>query len=192
VIASLRGVLQQIGDGELILEVGGVGLRVAVPRLVLQEAPKVGQPMFLLTSLVVRESSLSLYGFSSAEQREIFELLLQVSGVGPRLALAVLSHLSPELLRSAVVNNQPDALATVPGIGRKTAEKIIFHLKDRLEVPIIGVGVPSELDTEVLAVLTTLGYSLVEAQAALQSVPSDSPEDIETRVKLALTYFAKP
>jgi Holliday junction DNA helicase RuvA len=192
VIASLHGVLQQIGDGELILEVGGVGLRVAVPRLVLQEAPKVGQPMFLLTCLVVRESSLSLYGFSTAEQREIFEMLLQVGGVGPRLALAVLSHLSPDLLRSAVANNQPDALATVPGIGRKTAEKIIFHLKDRLELPMIGMGLPSELDTEVLAVLTTLGYSLVEAQAALQSVPSDSPEDIETRVKQALTYFARP
>lgn len=190
-IASLRGVVQQIGEGELVLEIGGVGLKVAVPQSVLDTA-EVGVPLFLLTELVVREASLSLYGFGSQDQRELFEMLMQVSGVGPRLALAILSHLAVELLQSAVVNDQPEIITRVPGVGRKTAEKIIFHLKDRLKAPMEMIAAVSETDTEVLSVLTTLGYSLVEAQAALQSIPHDSPEDVEARVKLALRYFASP
>jgi len=192
VIASLRGVVQHIGDDELILEVGGVGLRVAVPRSVLQDMPEVGQPLFLLTHLVVRESSLSLFGFSTTEQKELFELLIQVRGIGPRLALAVLSHLSPDVLRSAVARDQPEVLARVPGVGRKTGQKIIFHLKDRLATTLEDIGVPSEVDTEVLSVLTALGYSLVEAQAALQFIPDSAPQDIEERVMFALKFFARP
>jgi len=192
VIVSLRGVVQHVGDDELILEVGGVGLRVAVPRSVLQEMPKVGQPLFLLTHLVVRETSLSLYGFSTTEQKELFELLIQVRGVGPRLALSVLSHLSPDVLRSAVARDQPEVLARVPGVGRKTGQKIIFHLKDRLATTLEDIGVPSEVDTEVLSVLTALGYSLVEAQAALQFIPDSAPQDIEERVMFALKFFARP
>ena len=191
-IASLRGVVQHIGDDELILEVGGVGLRVAVPRSVLQDMPEVGQPLFLLTHLVVRETSLSLYGFSTTEQKELFELLIQVRGVGPRLALAVLSHLSPDVLRSAVARDQPEVLARVPGVGRKTGQKIIFHLKDRLATTLEDIGVPSEVDTEVLSVLTALGYSLVEAQAALQFIPDSAPQEIEERVMFALKFFARP
>jgi len=192
VIVSLRGVVQHIGDDELILEVGGVGLRVAVPRSVLQDMPEVGQPLFLLTHLVVRESSLSLFGFSTTEQKELFELLIQVRGIGPRLALAVLSHLSPDVLRSAVARDQPEVLARVPGVGRKTGQKIIFHLKDRLATPLEDIGVPSEVDTEVLSVLTELGYSLVEAQAALQFIPDSAPQEIEERVMFALKFFARP
>ncbi len=191
-IASLRGVVQHVGDDELILEVGGVGLRVAVPRSVLQDMPEVGQPLFLLTHLVVRESSLSLFGFSTTEQKELFELLIQVRGIGPRLALAVLSHLSPDVLRSAVARDQPEVLARVPGVGRKTGQKIIFHLKDRLVTTLEDIGVPSEVDTEVLSVLTELGYSLVEAQAALQFIPDSAPQEIEERVMFALKFFARP
>jgi len=192
VIASLRGVVQRIGDDELTIEVGGVGLLVAVPRSVLEEMSEVGQPLFLLTHLVVRESSLSLYGFSTLEQKELFELLMQVGGVGPRLALAVLSNLSPDVLRGAVARDQPEVLARVPGVGRKTGQKIIFHLKDRLVTPLEDVGIPSEVDTEVLSALTTLGYSLVEAQAAVQFIPDSAPQDIEERVMLALKFFARP
>jgi Holliday junction DNA helicase RuvA len=191
-IASLRGVVQHIGDDELVIDIGGVGLRVAVPLPVLEDDLAVGKTIFLLTYLVVRESSLSLYGFNTPEQKELFEWLLQVSGVGPRLALAVLSTLSPEMLKNAVGNNHAEVVATVPGIGRKTAEKIIFHLKDRLEAPFVTRGTPSGVDTEVLGVLTALGYSLVEAQAAIQAIPPDAPEDIESRVKVALKYFASP
>ena len=148
--------------------------------------------MFLHTYFVVRDASLSLYGFSTVDQRELFELLLQVNGVGPKLAIAVLSYLSPDVIRSAVVNNQPEVLSRVPGVGRKTAQKMIFHLKDRLVAPLEEIGLPSEIDTEVLSVLTALGYSLVEAQTALGFIPEDAPQDVEGRVKFALKYFARP
>ncbi len=189
-IASVRGLLQMVGEDEVIVVVGGVGLSLAVPTSVLEAAPAVGKPIFLHTYLAVREDALTLYGFSSLEERELFELLIQVTGVGPRLALAALSHLSPDTLRNAVANDQPEALARVPGIGRKTSERIVFHLKDKLAAPLALEFAPSDVDSEVLGVLTALGYSLVEAQAALQTIPRDGPQDVEARVRLALQYFA--
>jgi Holliday junction DNA helicase RuvA len=181
-----------VGPTEVVVEVGGVGLSLSVPAEVASgSAP--GVTIFLYTRMIVREDSLSLYGFSSLEQREFFDLLLQVDRVGPRLALAVLSHLSPELLRSAVAGGQLEILTRVPGVGRKTAESIAFHLRDKLEAPAIArLGPPSGADTEVLQALTALGYTLVEAQAALQSIPTDGPKDPEERVRLALQYFARP
>lgn len=191
-ISTLRGTVQHAGAGELVIEVGGVGLAVAVPADVAAEAAP-GQPVFLYTRLIVREDSFSLCGFASLEQRGLFDLLLQVSGVGPRLAMAVLSHLSPELLRSAVASGQVEILTRVPGVGRKTAEKMVFHLKDKLEAPALArLAPPSSADTEVLQALTALGYTLVEAQAALQSIPAEAPKDSEERVRLALQYFARP
>lgn len=191
-IASIHGRLQHLGDGELVLEINGLGLRIAVSKSVIDTNPEVGQALFLHTKLIVKEDSLSLYGFSSTEERELFETLLGVSGIGPKLALAILSHLSPDVLRSAVVNNQPEVLANVPGLGKKTAEKVIFNLKDSFETPIGPDYTPTESDSEVLSVLTTLGYSMVEAQAAIQSIPDDSEDQVEERVRLALKYFAKP
>jgi len=141
---------------------------------------------------VVRDTSLNLYGFSTVEQREFFELLLQVNGVGPKLGIAVLSHLSPDMIRSAVTKDQPEALTRVPGVGQKTAQRMIFYLKDRLAAPLGEIGLPSEVDTEVLSALSALGYSLTEAQAAVRFIPEDTPEDIERRVKFALKYFARP
>jgi Holliday junction DNA helicase RuvA len=191
-IASVRGVVQHVGAGEAVIEVGGVGLRVFVPRAVLDSHVAVGKVVFLHTYLVVREDALSLYGFESPEQREVFEALLQVSGVGPKLAMAVLSHMSPEALRSAVAAGQAEALDRVPGVGKKTAERIVFHLKDRFAMPATGGPMLLPADTDVLAALTGLGYSLVEAQAAVQSLPADAPPDAESRVRLALRYFAPP
>jgi Holliday junction DNA helicase RuvA len=193
VISSLRGTVQRVGPGSIVVEVGGVGFSVAVPATVLEDSPEAGQSIFLYTRLIVRADSLSLYGFGSPEQRQLFDMLLQVNGVGPRLAMAVLSHLSPELLRSAVGTGQADILTRVPGIGRKTAEKIIFHLKDRMVVaPLAEVPAPSAVDTEVLQVLTALGYSLVEAQAGVQSIPVGTAQDVEERVRMALKYFSRP
>lgn len=191
-ISSVRGIVQHIGVGEAVIEVGGVGLRVFVPRAVLDSQMAVGRAVFLHTYLVVREDALTLYGFESPEQREVFEALLQVNGVGPKLAMAVLSHMSPDALRSAVASGQPEALDRIPGVGRKTAERIIFHLKDRFAGPSAGGPILLPADTDVLAALTGLGYSLVEAQAAVQSLPADAPADAESRVRLALRYFAPP
>jgi Holliday junction DNA helicase RuvA len=156
----------------------------------------VGRTAFLHTHLIVREDALTLYGFSNLEQRGLFELLLTVQGVGPRLALSVLSSLSPEVLRRAVVNEQAEVFSRVRGVGKRTAEKIVFTLKDKLGAEIGGLTAItpiSELDTEVMAALTALGYSIVEAQAALQTIPKDaSKTDVEERLRLALQYFATP
>jgi Holliday junction DNA helicase RuvA len=190
-IASLQGALQSLADGELIVEIGGVGLRVFVPDSVIEKAPQVGRQVFLHTYLVVREDVLALYGFSDVEQREIFTLLLGVGGVGPRLALAVISHLSLDMLQRAIVGDQPEVLVQVPGIGRKTAEKIIIELKDRLDVPLALAQPPSAVDADVLGALTALGYSLVEAQSAVQTVPPDAPEDLEERLRIALKSLGR-
>jgi Holliday junction DNA helicase RuvA len=185
-IASIQGIVQSIDETEITVEVGGVGLSVHVPDSVLANIPGIGRQVFLHTYLVVREDLLALYGFSDVEEREIFTMLLGVSGVGPRLALAVISNLSLDLLQSAIVGDQPDVLVQVPGIGRKTAEKIIIELKDRLDVPLVLAEAPSAVDSDVLGALTALGYSVVEAKAAVQSVPSDAPEELEERLRIAL------
>lgn len=190
-IASVHGRVQAIGENEVVLEVGGVGLQIGVPLSGLADAPKIGQPLHLFTRLIVREESLSLFGFGTVEERDLFDDLLEVSGIGPRLALAALAHLSPETVLQAIGTDQPETLAKVPGIGKKTAEKIVFHLKDRV-AGAAGTQPISGLDTEVLAVLASLGYSLGEAQAAVQSIPPDAPPDIEVRVRHALKYFAAP
>lgn len=193
-ISSLRGLVQHIANDHLIVEVGGVGLKVLVPNMVFEQVEGVGRMIFLHTLLIVREDSLTLYGFASEEQRALFETLLGVNGVGPKLALAVISYISPDLLRKAVGQEQPELLDRIPGVGKKTAEKIVFHLKDKIGAGVpMGVGVKlDDSDTEIIGALTALGYSLVEAQAALQSIPKDAPKDMEERVRLALQYFAKP
>lgn len=193
-IATLSGIVRQQTPDQLIVEVGGVGLWVNVPASVAGSVEGLGKPIFLHTHLVVREDSLTLYGFATEEDREMFQTLLGVSKVGPKLALSILSTLSPELLRSAIANQQHDILSKVPGVGKKTAQNIAFNLKDKLAagmpLPAARFTVPlSTHDTEVIDALTALGYSIVEAQSAVQSLPEDTPDDIETRIRLALQYF---
>jgi Holliday junction DNA helicase RuvA len=192
-IASLRGVVLQAEPASfVVLEVGGVGYKVFVPSSVFDELDGVGRSLFLHTYLLVREDALILYGFSTEEQRALFEMLLTVQGVGPRLALAVLSYLSLDVLRRAVAQDQPEVLDRVPGVGRKTAEKIVFALKDKLgdEFAAAGLAAASDVDTETLAALTALGYSVVEAQAAVQSVKKGEAQSVEDKIRLALQYFS--
>lgn len=193
-ISSLRGTVLAISPDSLVVEVGGVGFKVSVPTSVLDSLDGVGRTVSLHTHLIVREDALTLYGFATEEQRALFELLLGVNGVGPKSALAVLSTLSPDVLRRAVAHEHPEVFSRVPGVGRKTAEKIVFHLKDKIgkEAGLGAITALSDLDTEVIAALTALGYSLVEAQAALQSLPKAAPDNVEERVRLALRYFATP
>jgi len=189
-IATLRGEITQIEDNALVIEVGGVGMRVHVPAP-LRERMKVGEIVLLFTHLVVREDALTLYGFETVADRSLFNMLLGVDGVGPRTALSVLSTLTLDTVQRAVFNEQDEILSRVPGVGRKTAQKIVLHLHDRLK-PISGlqaVAAMSDADGEVLAALIALGYSVVEAQSALQSLPKDAPEDVEERLRLALQYF---
>jgi Holliday junction DNA helicase RuvA len=189
-IASLNGRVVEKDGQSLVLEIGGVGLQVNVPAALLAEA-QVGKMLALHTYLVVRETELTLYGFSSREARHFFTLLLGVSGVGPRIALAAISALDIDTMRRAVVSQTADVFASVPGIGKKTAQSILLHLQDKitaaegLELAVSLEGV----DSEVLAALTTLGYSVVEAQSALQAIPPDAPQELEERLRLALGYF---
>lgn len=191
-ISSLTGRVAYIDETSLTLEISGVGFKVSVPKPMLQEA-HVGQVLALHTYLVVRETELSLYGFPTMEGRHLFTLLLGVDRVGPRVALAVLSHLTPAALRAAVTSGQSAVIGKVPGVGSKTAQKILLHLADRV-LPAAGDEQALQLQTsdgDVLEALTSLGYSVVEAQASLQSLPKDAPTDIEERLKLALKYLSK-
>ena len=189
-IATLRGEISQIEDNALILEVGGVGLRVFVPSP-LRTRLKVGEVILLYTHLVVREDALTLYGFESQSDRELFNILLGVDGVGPKVALSVLSTMTLDAVQRAVFADEADLLSRVPGVGKKTAQKMALHLKDKLK-PTDGLSklaAISDTDSEVLAALTSLGYSVVEAQAAIQSIAKDAPDDTEERLRLALGYF---
>ena len=189
-IATVRGEITQIEDNALIVEVGGVGLRVFAPAP-LRDKFKPGEIVLLYTHLVVRETDLSLYGFESAADRALFNTLLGVDGVGPKVALSVLSTLSVDTVQRAVFNDEADLFSRVPGVGKKTAQKIMLYLHDRLKPTggLQAVAAMSDVDSEVLAALTSLGYSVVEAQTALQSLGKDAPQDVEERLRVALQYF---
>jgi len=189
-IATVRGEVTQIEENAIVVEVSGVGMRVFVPSP-LRDKLRVGEMVLLYTHLVVREDALSLYGFETVAERGLFNMLLSVDGVGPKVALSVLSTLSIDSVQRAVFNEQEEILHRVPGVGKKTAQKIILYLHDRLK-PLSGlenVAAMSDTDSQVLAALTALGYSVVEAQSALQAIPKDAPQELEERLRLALQYF---
>jgi holliday junction DNA helicase RuvA len=189
-IATLRGEITQIEENALVIEVGGVGLRVLVPAP-LRGRAQVGEIIFLYTHLIVRETELTLYGFESQADRDLFNLLLGVDGVGPKASLSVLSAMTFESVQRAIFGDEPELLSRVPGVGKKTAQKIGLYLKDRLKPidTLASLAAMSDADSEVLAALTSLGYSVVEAQSAVQSIPKDAPGDVEERLRLALQYF---
>lgn len=189
-IATLQGEITQIEDNAIVMELGGLGLRVFVPAP-LRSRLQVGEGMLLHTHLVVREDAWNLYGFETKADRDLFVLLLGVDGVGPRTALAVLSASSLDTIQRAVLGEDPDLLGRVPGVGKKTAQKIVLYLHDRLKPSdaLQAVAAMSDADSEVLAALTALGYSVIEAQTAIQSIPKDAPGDVEERLRLALQYF---
>jgi Holliday junction DNA helicase RuvA len=191
-IATFTGEVTLITNDSLVVRNGGIGLRIFVPTMLVARL-KVGDPVGLHTYLVVREDMLSLYGFETIEERDFFVLLLGVNGVGPRIALAILSVLDPDAIRRAVVSEISDIFARVPGVGKKTAQKILLHLQGKIKAQgYEAIPSPaSEVDAEVISALTGLGYSVVEAQTALQAIPRDTPIDTEIRLRLALQYFSK-
>lgn len=192
-IASINGRVLEVETNGLVLEVGGIGLLVHVPARLRDETPR-GERLALHTRLIVRENEMALYGFTTHEEREYFDLLLGVNGVGPRLALAVLSTLNPAAIRRAVFAEQADVLGRVPGVGKKTAQKMLLHLQDKVtgEGGLEPIARMDDVDTQVLEALTGMGFSVVEAQAALQIIPKDAPADVEERLRVALGYFNRP
>jgi Holliday junction DNA helicase RuvA len=190
-IASLQGTVESLGSDWAIINVGGVGFRIYMPTSVLSTLGVVGESVKLHTHLHVKEDDISLYGFSTADELYLFETLIGVSGLGPRLALAMLSTMSVEQLTMAIATGSTDLLTSVPGIGKKMAERLVLELKDKIGAGLIATPAAqiAEEHAEVLAALTSLGYSVTEASRAVATLPRDSKLTLEEQVKIALQYF---
>ena len=189
-ISLLQGLVASQKPDHMVVLVGGVGFKVYVPANVYAAE---GEPITLHTTLIVREDLLALYGFATPDEREVFEKLIGVSGVGPRTGVAVIGTLGIDRLRTAVAAGQVDVLSRVPGVGRKTGEKIILDLKDKLKGAdgLIAAAPLSDVNRDLLDALVGLGYSAAEAQSAVNAIPAGTPEDFEERLRLALQYFMR-
>ncbi|MEL7625781.1 MAG: Holliday junction branch migration protein RuvA [Anaerolineaceae bacterium] len=191
-ISSLNGIISYISNDSLTVDVQGVGFEVFVDKNLLTQH-QVGDSLRLLIHMIIRQDLLALYGFSTQEEKAIFTLLLGVDGIGPKLALAILSHLSMDNIRNAVLAEKPEYFVRVPGVGKKTAQKIIIHLQGKF--PKIGDYQSlqgSSSDDEVIESLVALGFSVIEAQTAVQSIPKDFTDDVEERLRYALQFFSTP
>jgi Holliday junction DNA helicase RuvA len=190
-IASLTGEISQVLDGQIVLNMGGVGLLINLTEGTCMQC-RPGMRKAFHTHLVVREDLLSLYGFETMEERDLFIHLIGVAGVGPKTALAALSTLTPDAVRRAITGDQPEIFTRVSGIGKKTAQKIILDLQGQIKPlePLEAASKMDDVDAEVMEALTALGYSIVEAQAALQSIERDEDSDAEERLRKALQYFS--
>jgi Holliday junction DNA helicase RuvA len=193
-IRLIRGTVVGRSKEAIIIEVGGpaggVGLKVAAPETTILRHNE-GAAITLHTYLQVREDALTLFGFESEDELNMFELLLGVSGVGPKVAMSTLSALSPDALRLALVNEEPALIARAPGVGKRTAEKIVLELKDKVRAPLSGLSGLAQMadaDGEVVEALIALGYSVVESQRAVQGLPKDVV-GVEDRLRLALSRF---
>jgi Holliday junction DNA helicase RuvA len=195
VIGSLRGtLLDRPTTGEVIVEVGGVGYRASLPTSTLAALGPVGTEVFLHVHTHVREDAIVLYGFAHADERRCFEALLGAHGVGPSLALAILSALSPAALSTAVLEDDLVTLCLVPGVGKKTAARLLLELKARLDLPSLDGGspVPSSGGSargEARAALVELGYAPEEIAGALEAVDGDVP--VEELVRGALRELVR-
>jgi Holliday junction DNA helicase RuvA len=188
-IAGLQGKLQTIGSSWAIVNVGGVSFQVYMPTSTLSTLGAIGEEVELHTHLQLREDNVTLYGFATPEELVLFQTLNTVSGVGPKLALAMLSAMSAEKLTMAIAAGSAELLSEVPGIGKKMASRLVLELKGKLAA---GMPAPAELaeeNADVLAVLTSLGYSVREAIRAIAALPQDKKLSLEAKVKLALQYF---
>lgn len=191
-IASIQGKVIQKGNDFIVINVSGLGFQVFSTHEIVDKA-QIGENFSLYTQLIVREDSLTLFGFADEMEKHYFNLLLGVSGVGPRLAISILSTLPIEAINRSVSSEQSEIFSRVPGVGKKTAQKIIIHLQGKIQsisgIPTIASNL-KETDIEVLDALTALGYSIVEAQAAIQNIPRETPDDVEQRLLAALKYFS--
>jgi Holliday junction DNA helicase RuvA len=191
-IATIRGEITFIDGDSMVIESNNMGFRVFVPAQIRLQK-KTGDRIFLFTHLVVREELLALYGFETREQCDYFGLFLTVSGIGPKTALSILSTLSVDTIRKAILGNQPEILGQVPGIGKKSAPKIMLFLQGKIkpEGLVEGEGGSPSHEGEVLQALTNLGYSIIEAQAALQHIPADTPPEVEALITAALRFLGR-
>ncbi len=185
-IATLHGKLQARDEDSIIINVGGVGFAVRVSSRTLANLDTIGSDVHLFTHLRVREDELTLYGFPNPDELHLFETLLTVSGIGPKVALGVVASASVDTLRLAIAQGNLDVLTAIPGIGKKTAQRLVLELKSKIDVS--GLGEVTELtpvDQDVMNALINLGYSASEAARAAQAVPSNA-KTLEERLRYAL------
>jgi Holliday junction DNA helicase RuvA len=189
-IGKLTGILDDKNPPQVIVDCGGVGYEVQVPMSTFYNLPGTGEKVSLLTHLVVREDAQILYGFSTTVERAAFRELIKISGVGPRTALSVLSGMSVGELSQAVTLQEAGRLIKVPGIGKKTAERLLLELKGKLGADIGAMAtLVNDAQADILQALLALGYSDKEAAAALKALPADV--GVSDGIKLALRALAK-
>lgn len=192
-ISSVRGTVAEMGQSTVEIDVQGIGYLVQVPASTLAGL-RLGEQVRLLTSMVVREDSIALYGFRDIEQRELFGFLTGVTGVGPRLAIAVLGRLKPESLRRAIASADVTALTQVPGVGKRGAERMILELKDQIGVPDAAGRPAGSKVAEVRDALIGLGYTPGELAEVLDDVAASDASgsaDVESLIKSALKALAR-
>ncbi len=187
-IVALEGILENRSVDSAIVKVGPISLNIYIPSSTLSRLGNVGDAVRLHTHLYLREDNVMLYGFASDRELGLFRNLITVSGIGPKAALGLLSAFNPERLASAIAGGNIDLLSQVPGIGKKTAGRIVLELKSKLEKEFEGLVLPTmeKGDADVVSALTSLGYSLKEAAEAVSSISGSQELDLEERVRLAL------
>ena len=192
-IAGLRGRIEGRAADALLVDVGGVVYRVGTSATTLEDSGEVGETVRLHTFLFVREDQLTLYGFASPEELRLFETLIGVTGVGPRLACAILSRVRTDLLYDAIGREDAELLASVPGVGKKTAARLILELRGKLVPSGVAVagGPAGREDAEVVEALKALGYTAAEANGAVAALPRGGGMSVEDRVIAALRELAR-
>ena len=190
-IARLQGKLEAIATDSVIVNVNGVGFQVFLPTSTLSTIGNVGKEVKLYTHLHVREDILALYGFGSADELRLFQVLTSVSGIGPKLGLSMLSAMNTDQLTMAIATGNADLLTNIPGIGKKIASRIVLELKDKIGAGWITTAATeiTQENTDVLGALISLGYSAAEASRAIASLPKAGNLSLEEKIKLALQYF---
>ena len=190
-IGRVTGLLAEKNPPELLVDCNGVGYEVLVPMSTFYNLPALGEKVSLLTHFVVREDAQLLYGFGTASERAAFRQLIKISGVGPRTALSVLSGMSVEELAQAVTQQEAGRIIKVPGIGKKTAERLLLELKGKLGADMgITVSVADDAQSDILQALVALGYSDRDAALALKALPLDV--GVSDGIKLALKSLSRP
>ncbi len=191
-IATLKGTLEYRGADSVIVNVGGIGFQVYVPGSTLSQLGAINDEVSLYSHLHLREDNVSLYGFASEEELALFRNLISVSGIGPKAALALLSALNPEQLAMAITAGNVDIISQVPGIGKKTASRLVIELRSKLEKEWKEAALPlAAEDADAIAALTSLGYSLREATQAVSNLSDSAGLSLEEKVKMALQQLAE-
>jgi Holliday junction DNA helicase RuvA len=188
VIAFLEGRVADKAGGRVVIDVNGVGYDVAVPSSTLAKLPAIGKVARVHTRMVVRDDGMTLYGFATPDERELFDLLVTVTGVGPKVALSFLSVMSAEALRRAIATGDVGALTVVPGVGKKVAQRVALDLKDRLGGDVVIVEGPL---VDVREALLALGLSPAEASEAMIGLPVERDANVEDLLREALQHVGR-